>query len=536
MSNLRIIDSEKTISDLFSNLSKHEEIPISVHFGEEKKFAMLKFLDNEELPFFLCKHEDKMKIKTGEKVEITFFYKETFINFESEVRDVKDEMFFINHPINICTSFKRTKTRYKIHKEDNVFISVYGYENKYGVIDISTSGLSFEADKDLFDEGQSIRNIMVVLGGGQPVYVDAVVKYVSAIGESYFRYGVKFLSIEWMFYQKIFSFIFEKSYPDIKMMKEFSLDDVSSLYDKSRYIRLKNSGYGKDVMNSILKLEKLKNKPMISINLVQQREGSIDAIASALRVFNQAFYIQQILSLPEEDMESLQKTDMYSGVADCLLGHPYFDSLIMYINNDIEWFLEMIRIMQEIINDEEKISFEPFEVYECNTNTSFEKSSFNSVLIEDITDFLTFSNKTFSHLENQTYCYNNTNFLLSDLQDVYQSMGYFISRKIFEVKRGGELIAYAVAEAFSEDVDIDGFMNNVRLYTIEKDFDMGLVVESLLAEVSLFYKKFGLEKFLLISKQTIHCDKIEEKESVHRLIMSRDGVVEFLYFIKANII
>jgi hypothetical protein len=52
-------------------------------------------------------------------------------------------------------------------KEDHVFIVIYGLNDRYPVIDISTSGLSFESDRDLFDEGQAIRNIMVTLGTGE---------------------------------------------------------------------------------------------------------------------------------------------------------------------------------------------------------------------------------------------------------------------------------------------------------------------------------------------------------------------------------
>jgi hypothetical protein len=534
MSNMRIIDSEKIISDLFKNLSKNEEIPISFHFRGEKMFAKLRFLDNEEQPFIYS--ELKGSLDIGEIVEITFFYKETFINFETEITNIKEERYYIANPLSICTSFKRTKTRYKVQKEDNAFISVYGKVNKYPVMDISTGGLSFEADKELFDEGQSIHNIMLVMGNAQPLYIDAVVKYVISLGDGYFRFGLKFSSIEWVGYQRIFSFIFEKSYPDLDFMREFSAEDVASLYDKSRYIRLKNCGNGKNVMEKILKLEKLKNKPMISINMVQQKEGDINAIASAVRIFNQSFYIQQLVSLPDDDIESIQQTDLYSGIVDGLLGHPYFETLIMYIKNDVEWFLEMMRIMQDIISDEDKVVFEPFEVYECRTDQEYTKSKFGVCISENIKDFLVYANENLKPLEIQNYCYKEENFFLNDLQDVFQSLGYSLSRKLFEIRNKDELVGYAVAEAFSEDVDIDGFMNNVRLYHINKEIEIVDYIEDILSEVSLFYEKFGIKKFFLISKEQINSEKIEPKESAHRLIMNRDGAVEFLYFIKANII
>jgi hypothetical protein len=95
------------------------------------------------------------------------------------------------------------------------------------------------------------------------------------LGRDSFRFGIEFLSIEWIFYQKIFSFIFEKSYPDIKQVRDFSLEDISNLYNESKYIRPKNTLAEKNIMNDILKIEQLKNKPMISINLVQQREENI---------------------------------------------------------------------------------------------------------------------------------------------------------------------------------------------------------------------------------------------------------------------
>jgi hypothetical protein len=406
----------------------------------------------------------------------------------------------------------------------------------YQVIDISTSGLSFEADRNFFDEGQTIRNFMLVLGSGQHVYVDAVVKYVSSISDSYYRYGVKFLSIEWLFHQKIFSFIFEKSYPDIKMMKDFSIENVSSLYDKSKYITLKNSSHSKDVMTNILKLENLKNKPMIAISLVQQREGNIDSIVSALRIYNQAFYIQQILSSSEEDVGSFQKTDMYAGIIDSLLGHPYFESLVMYINNDVEWFLEMIRIMKEIINDDEKIIIQPFEIYQCKTSTKFNNSTVDITVSENIDKFLKDSANIIPEIEKSTFCYYKDNFNLHDLADIYQSMGYFVSRKLFVIKDQKELLAFAIAEVFSEEVDIEGNLNSVKIYKVSEKFDINKEIEPLLCEVSAMYKKFEINNFIVISNKDIKNKKVPKKESVHRMLMSREGVVEFLYFIKANIV
>jgi hypothetical protein len=52
MSKLRVVENMKTIEDLFSNLSKQEEIPVSVHNGQDKKYAMLKFLEDDNISIY----------------------------------------------------------------------------------------------------------------------------------------------------------------------------------------------------------------------------------------------------------------------------------------------------------------------------------------------------------------------------------------------------------------------------------------------------------------------------------------------------
>jgi hypothetical protein len=535
MSKLRVVENMKTIEDLFSNLSKQEEIPVSVHNGQDKKYAMLKFLEDEKSPYIVYR-DGNPPMKSGEETELTFFYKETFINFFTSIEEILGEKYLIKKPSSLKTSYKRTKTRYKVMKDDHVFIVIYGLNDRYPVIDISTSGLSFESDRDLFDEGQAIRNIMVTLGTGETVYVDGVVKYAKTVGEGFFRFGVEFLSIEWIFYQKIFSFIFEKSYPDIKQVRDFSLEDISNLYNESKYIRPKNTLAEKNILNDILKIEQLKNKPMISINLVQQREENITAIASALRSSNQSFYVQQLLTMQDQEIENIQKTDLYAGLADSLLGHPYFESLLMYVHDDVEWDLEMFRIMQEIIGDEDKVYFKALNAYTIKTDQQYGKTSIDAYNLDQIKPFLTYSSQIMNGLEKSSYSYTSDSFWLEKLQETYANSGYKLERKIFEVKKRGEVIAYGVGEIFSKDIDVDGFMNNLRFHVVNPNEDVNEMVTCLLKQASLYYKRYGVEQFTLLTDRKVTLGILDEEVQVHRLLMSREGVVEFLYFLKANIV
>lgn len=535
MSKLRVIESGKTIGDLFTNLARQEEIPVSVHNEEEKMYAMLKFLDDEKSPYIVSR-DQSISLESGQKTELTFFYKETFINFFTSVEDIADEKYFIKKPSSIRTSYNRTKTRYNVKKKDNVFVVIYGVSDRYPAIDISTSGISFEADRELFGEGQAIRNIMITLGNDLPVYVDGIVKYVKSIGDGCFRFGIEFLSIEWMFYQKIFSFVFEKGYPDIKQMRDYSIEDISNLYNESKYIAPKNSTYNKGMMTEILKVERLKDKPMIAMNLVQQKNENIVAVASAVRNFNKGFYVQKILTVPDEEVENVQRTDMYAGIADGLLGHPYFETLIMYVNDDVEWDMEMFRIMQEIIDDETKVSFKGFNIYACSVEQCLNEVNLVTNKTDDFSNFLKWVNTSSNSLEMSAYSYNKGQFWLGKLKENYRISNFEINRDLFEVKNGEDIIAYAVSETVSKDIDIDGFMNGFRLYLVDENVEVDDVIASLVEVVKPIFTQKGIESFKIIVDHDVSISSLCEVESTHRLLMSREGVVEFLYFLKANIV
>jgi hypothetical protein len=127
-------------------------------------------------------------------------------------------------------------------------------------------------------------------------------------------------------------------------------------------------------------------------------------------------------------------------------------------------------------------------------------------------------------------------FWLEKLQETYGNSGYSLERRIFEVKKRGEVIAYGVGEIFSKDVDIDGFMNNLRFHVVNPNEDVNEMVTCLLKQASLYYKRNGVEQFTLLTDRKETLGILEQEVQVHRLLMSREGVVEFLYFLKANIV
>jgi hypothetical protein len=289
-------------------------------------------------------------------------------------------------------------------------------------------------------------------------------------------------------------------------------------------------------MESILKLDNLKNKPMIALSLLQQREGNIDSIVSALRVYNQSFYVQQIITTLSEDVGNFNKTDMYAGIIDSLLGHPYFEFIHMYVNNEVEWFLEMIRIMRDIISDDNKMILKPCEIYSCNSNEDFVESEIEVTVSDDIEKFLDNTKDSIMPIEIDSFCYAKETFDLLDLGDVYQSMGYFLSRKLYEIKDNNRLVGYAISEVYPNEIDSDEKLNALKLYILDNDFNVNKNIETILSVVSYHYKKFGIDNFVVISGKNIKNKKLTKIESSHSMIMSREGVVEFLYFIKANII
>lgn len=534
MSKLKVIDNPKTIEDLFLNLAKEEEIPISIHNQHMKNHALLRFHDGEDMPYIVIR--DKVKsMENLKETEITFFYKETFINFLTELEKITEETFYIQRPERIRTSYKRTKTRYQVEVEDNVYVIFYGMSDRYRVIDMSTSGFSMEMDRDVFEKSHHIRNIMIILGKEGTIYVDGVVKYVKEQGDGSYRYGVEFLNIEWMFYQKIFTFTFKKLYPDIKQFKDIPMEDLTSLYNESKYIRPKNTIPQKSYLDDFLKIDALKDKPMISINLIKQRDEEIDAIASAVRTSNETFYIANPFWMNGEG-DNEQKLDIYAGITDSLLGHPYFEAAQMFIDSDCEWDIELFRIIRDIIGDEEKISLCGMRVIDCLVDEVQESNEDECYNFGEIVNPQTIIKAIKSQeiaIRTLAKGYSLDNFYKDRVREDYRAFNLEIERKAYVLLKEKEPTIFFIQEATSVNIDLDGNLNHVVVYFKQKPKDEKALIRAIKSKVSPLYKRMGVTQFKILWM----CDEpLEDIPSryMFELLMNREGVAEFLYFLKAN--
>ena len=66
--------------------------------------------------------EDVYSFEIGDNIEISFFYKDTFFEFESQIIDIFQGEFSIKKPELVNASFTRSSTRYKIKKDENAFL------------------------------------------------------------------------------------------------------------------------------------------------------------------------------------------------------------------------------------------------------------------------------------------------------------------------------------------------------------------------------------------------------------------------------
>lgn len=221
MPKLSIIDNKMIIKDILNNISKNNKIPVSAQVGNKKESVELKFSEFSPLPYLIFKEKATL-VNAGNKIEISFFYNQRYFDFETNVENIDGEYYYILIPEKIYSVIKRKTIRYRVKNEDNVAISLNSLENKYKVIDVSINGLCFVADKDLFAVEQIIKNIMLVIDDGSPAYINAIVKNVIPIGENYYRFGIKFLGFNFMFYVKLLKFIFQKNFSYSKLMKRNS--------------------------------------------------------------------------------------------------------------------------------------------------------------------------------------------------------------------------------------------------------------------------------------------------------------------------
>ena len=525
-----------SIQELFKNLERQGEITITIRIKENQFPAIMVFNHKTDYEPLVKYSEGNYSFKASDNIEISFFYKNTFFVLEAQIIQVFEGSFLIKKPESVNASFARSSTRYKIKKNESAFLKFQENTINFKIIEVSTTGLSFEIDAKTLCEGDILRNLIVNLNESLSFYFDAEVKYIKQ-SKDIFVCGLSFANIDWTSSQALFHYIFQKYYPNLKSLNNFSELNMSELYSK-----ISNIGQGtlsnenNNLTYEIENIDKLKDKPTISVNLLYEKNNIIMGANSALRIYNRTFLGHQPVMLPETYLNPKVNADIFIGLAEHLLNHTYFENFITYINSDTEWYISVFKYISHIINDSEKLSFDNQLCYEYNIDYDIKEkvSEYNTEILDNPSEFIKYCGESLTSLESTCFNYNINNYNLDEIKGIYHTIGYSVERRLLRTIKNNKAVAYAVAECFSGEINFDNSMDTIKIYILEDEADLQTILHSILTQITKLFKIKNKNKArIYIQSPSGICDdvlinELGKKLSINRIMMNRDGMVEFV--------
>ncbi|MDP4093203.1 MAG: amino acid adenylation domain-containing protein [Bacillota bacterium] len=541
MKEFRKICNRADITELFKNIARAKEISVSVQSGNKQLNAVMTFEYKTGCSPVLRFSDNDYQPLPGNKVELSFFFKEIYFVFETNIKDSYQKAFHIEQPNSVIAQFIRKRSRYRVQNTDGVYVYFNSGELKYRVIDLSLNGISFENQAGLFSEGETIRNAVLEIGENITLSFDAAVRYMKQSRDT-IKYGLNIISLEWSAYQILSAYISERLYPGLKSLTFFSKDDIAALYEHSKHTGIGNCSIQKnEFISAVGELEKIKNNQQLSINLVYRKNDRLIAVGSALRIYNRTFLAGETLVVPEFRLNPKMKADILIGLYDNISSHPLFDNLITYVQADFEWYQHVYEGVGAVINDNRIYETGYYKVHECdaeNTDLTIDSGEYYTVPEEDPSGFLEFSRSKLSSLELACYGYDSSNFNPAEADKAFNKSGYSVKRQLFKIT-GGKNTSYAIADCITGFPECKGFQNTLRIHSAEDTQISGQLLGSVLSQASRFFLENGVKKYKVLYRKSVNeptdiSKKIFKSSPVIRVMMDRQGISEFYRLLSTN--
>ncbi len=544
----KLISNHDYIQNLFKKaLGKIDKIPVSIYQSEIYFPAEMVVNIFDETNIEICLLNNNLRLKDTEGVEVTFFYKDIYFMFISKIILSNESYYTLLTPNVIYTGIQRLVTRYRVASDQKLFMcaNLKDKETKYfAIIDISTKGLSFICENGDFEVGRTLRNIIIKINNRNLICLKSVIKYRRNNEKYGFIYGLAFLEIEWSCVNELFKYIFSNIHSNLKSLNEFAVNEVTDLYNESRYetIQTKNEMEAQFI-NIIKKIGNNPNTLNISDSLVYYKDNLPLMVGSFLRIYNRTFLGQQLLSLQDIDLSQYSKMEIYLGLADMLLCNPSFEYYISYAFSDLNWHFDMYSAMDKVINNKSKFSFDLLHLFHFNISDflGIELEGGYEISILDIPEeFIEFCKKNMLPIEINAYNYGDDKFYLHEIREIYEKFGLYIIRRLCCVLKNDEPIAYIVIESGTDGINVNNFNDVCRIYTKDKTANLSIIIKTILPECIIFYSKYRKERFNICfnsynSDVFIDIPGLKYVSLLARVIMNRKGLVEYSKYQSLNI-
>ncbi len=543
MSRLNVLSDEKFLTTFFRNLARQQSIPVTLHYKGKKYTSRMLFEDKAgRQPMLQLTPEAKASVN-GTPVKVAFLDRELFFLLETNLRPGDKGLHHMVKPFVIYSSFRRTLPRYRLKEGEPGTVS-FLTQGTFPLIDISTEGFSFLSDRKLWTRKEAVHNITVNLDDGMEIIVDGRVRFYRREKDGSYLYGLKVNVSEWFPRYDFFRYIARKTYPNVRWMEECERDDVLELYEKSGYFSLKPQ---EEMQRSIdcwkATCAKLRNKRQVSANLVYDGNGKLLTAASALRIYDKTFLGHQLASLPEARLNMKSKTDVYFVMSDFLIDHLYCDHYLTYFDTHNPWHREVYTKMGAFIDDENKFIFDEMEMFEYKAGRRKSLTAQKGYTVEvpdSPAEFLGYCKKSMKPVERDCYDYDEGSFSLRKITQVYEVLDLYVVRRLWSVKKKGKIVAYAVAETYSDGLNLFNLLDMCRVYFVDGEINRKEVLQALLPQVKVFFTKYGKERFYVTLKgngqdvKSLEFSGFQHRHSAGRVMMSRPGMIEYRTVLAMN--
>lgn len=536
------IDDQNYINILFRNLAREKAIVILIHFNEEHIPAQLNFTDLKANQIIL--KTSSIKLNDEKAIRISLIYKDELLFFKTKIVELVDNSSCkIAKPDIIFSSIRRLISRYRVKEHEDITLQFLGDCNKFQIADITTRGLSFLSESAIHLEKNITKSLNIRIKDKE-IFAEGKFKYSRKQKDGLYIIGMSFQNLRWSDYYFLFSYIFSKNYPHLKYLADFTSEEIYNLFKEAGYLSLKSKEEIDENFQDLFKnIIVIKDKTQISINPVFYKDGKLLSTASLLRIYDRTFLGHQLAAVPEARLIPKSKSDIYLGFADILLNHPYFEYYLSYIL-DLPWHQEMFKKIGEIIRDKSKFLLDFIQYFEFNI---IEYSENNFVwdnkceVVERIDEFIEFFKFENEQIIVDSYSYSINSFYLPEIKQAYELMGLYVDRKLWHVKKGKRVVAYIVAEVYSNGLNLFNILDMCRIYFIESsDSNIHYIIQEMMPHIAAYYQSYKKKKFNIMFKcsdeliKDINFVGLHYKYQFGRIIISKEGVAEYKKFISVN--
>ncbi|MEN8905360.1 MAG: condensation domain-containing protein, partial [Clostridiales bacterium] len=535
MGNYIKLTSINAINGIFTKLKQKKEISVSINVENKKYYALMTFsYSNGSYPM-LEFNKNEYVHEIIKEVEVLFVLNDVLYKFNTKVRAYFGDNCQIEIPKEIFASYRRISTR--IQFKDKSSYIVLSNEEKCLLSDVSVGGFSFERESDQYDNGDVINDVLVNINGLDTFKVSVVLVSERKLNDENSIYGVSFLEIDSNIFNSLFDFIFKMKNYEIKSYENVTSEELIYLYEQTSFMHLKvDNNEDEKFKEMVEKLNTLKNYPTIWKSYVNQKNGRLLNICSSLRIYKNTFLGQNIIAAPGTILNHRSKSGIYAGIIQHILHQPEYKYYISYIENDINWYLELFENSKEIYENSDGFKYEKIDCIEINTKSTLDKVDENIIIIRNCSkdSFIDFSNENLSLLEIECNQYKKDEF---NIEDVLSDYKLTVVREIMCITKNDTIIGYAVAECYPDMPDLDGFLNICKIYS-EKDKDEfnEEVMITLSNELINFYKKNNIEKFRIILNKSKHIKSIFDNKKIEiiKLMMNKNSLEKFYGLLRSN--